>query len=199
MTSPVRPPHADQASFDNADRWIEDVHQGRGEEVVIALVGNKLDLAGERWFPLTQSGQRERWHREGPQPQRDVRGDQREDKARHRQPVRPAHRSHRRRRRRRGRHRHAAARGERYARLTRYAAPRWRAAREKQRRGEAGRRQEEVLRQGINCFNLLINTNRHLDALSVDDDRTVLVEFLAGDPHGLEGREGRQHGATDPD
>ena len=40
----------DQTSFDNADKWILDVHEGRGEEVVIALVGNKSDLANERFY-----------------------------------------------------------------------------------------------------------------------------------------------------
>jgi Ras-related protein Rab-6A len=38
----------DQASFDNADRWIKDVHDGRGEDVIIALVGNKIDMVNER-------------------------------------------------------------------------------------------------------------------------------------------------------
>lgn len=35
-------------SFEAVDRWIEDVHRERGEDVLIALVGNKSDLAEQR-------------------------------------------------------------------------------------------------------------------------------------------------------
>merc|ERR1711878_168214 len=38
-----------------------------------------------------------------------------------------------------------------------------------------------------------------LEALPVDDGGTGLVVLLLGDPHGLEGGEGGQDGATDPD
>ena len=40
---------------------------------------------------------------------------------------------------------------------------------------------------------------KHLEALSVDDGWTGFVVFGLGDPHGLEGREGGEDGATDPD
>lgn len=35
-------------SFDNSSKWIEDVRGSRGEDVVMALVGNKADLEDER-------------------------------------------------------------------------------------------------------------------------------------------------------
>ncbi len=35
-------------SFEAVDRWIEDVHRERGEDVLIALVGNKGDLVEAR-------------------------------------------------------------------------------------------------------------------------------------------------------
>merc|ERR1719486_719750 len=38
-----------------------------------------------------------------------------------------------------------------------------------------------------------------LEALPVDDGWAALIVFLLGDPHLLEGGEGRQDGATDPD
>merc|ERR1719468_1412379 len=40
---------------------------------------------------------------------------------------------------------------------------------------------------------------KYLEALAVDNGRAALVVFLLGDPHLLEGREGGQDGATDPD
>merc|ERR1712055_6638 len=41
---------------------------------------------------------------------------------------------------------------------------------------------------------------RHfLEALAVDNSGAGLVEFLLGDPHLLEGGEGSQDGASDPD
>merc|ERR1712028_146942 len=39
----------------------------------------------------------------------------------------------------------------------------------------------------------------HLEALAVDDGRARLVVLLLGDPHLLEGREGGEDGAADPD
>jgi len=38
-----------------------------------------------------------------------------------------------------------------------------------------------------------------LEALAVNNGRTSLVVLLLGDPHGLEGLEGRENGTTDPD
>ena len=38
-----------------------------------------------------------------------------------------------------------------------------------------------------------------LEALPVDDGRSGLIVFLFADPHGLEGGQGSQDGATDPD
>eukprot|EP00960_Hanusia_phi_P043106 755866-Hanusia_phi.AAC.5 len=35
-------------SFDNAGKWIDEVRQERGEDVILALVGNKTDLAEKR-------------------------------------------------------------------------------------------------------------------------------------------------------
>lgn len=35
-------------TFDAIDHWIDDVHRERGEDVLIALVGNKSDLADAR-------------------------------------------------------------------------------------------------------------------------------------------------------
>jgi len=40
---------------------------------------------------------------------------------------------------------------------------------------------------------------RNLEAFSVDNARAGLVVLLLGDPHLLEGGEGGQDGATDPD
>lgn len=35
-------------SFDNLDKWIKDVKLERGDDVIIVLVGNKLDLASDK-------------------------------------------------------------------------------------------------------------------------------------------------------
>ena len=43
------------------------------------------------------------------------------------------------------------------------------------------------------------NTKLSLEALPVDNGGTALVVLLLGDPHLLEGGEGSQDGATDPD
>jgi len=40
---------------------------------------------------------------------------------------------------------------------------------------------------------------RTLETLAVDDGRTAFIVLLFGDPHLLEGGEGGQDGATDPD
>merc|ERR1719223_1991796 len=42
-------------------------------------------------------------------------------------------------------------------------------------------------------------TNNSLEALAVDNGGSALVVLLLGDPHLLEGRQGRKDGATDPD
>jgi Ras-related protein Rab-6A len=38
----------DQTSFFSVKKWIEDVKNIRGEDVIIMLVGNKIDLAEKR-------------------------------------------------------------------------------------------------------------------------------------------------------
>jgi Ras-related protein Rab-6A len=38
----------DRASFLNTTKWIEDVRNERGNDVIIALVGNKTDLTEKR-------------------------------------------------------------------------------------------------------------------------------------------------------
>ena len=45
-----------KASFANCDKWIEDVRNERGGEVVIMLVGNKTDLSDKRQVP-TEEGE----------------------------------------------------------------------------------------------------------------------------------------------
>ena len=37
-----------QSSFESCERWIRDVREERGNEVVIFLVGNKLDQSEKR-------------------------------------------------------------------------------------------------------------------------------------------------------
>ena len=37
-----------KASFESVDHWVEGVHRERGEDVIIALVGNKNDLIDSR-------------------------------------------------------------------------------------------------------------------------------------------------------
>lgn len=39
---------ADRASFLNTSKWIEDVRNERGNDVIIMLVGNKTDLSDRR-------------------------------------------------------------------------------------------------------------------------------------------------------
>ncbi|KAG8457900.1 hypothetical protein KFE25_011966 [Diacronema lutheri] len=46
-----------KASFDGTAKWIEDVRAERGDDVVIALVGNKTDLADEKRQVSTQEGE----------------------------------------------------------------------------------------------------------------------------------------------
>lgn len=40
----------DRLSFEGVNRWIEDVRNERGEDVIIMLVGNKTDLAEKRFL-----------------------------------------------------------------------------------------------------------------------------------------------------
>ena len=39
---------ANRQSFENVNKWIDDVRQERGENVILAIVGNKTDLVEER-------------------------------------------------------------------------------------------------------------------------------------------------------
>lgn len=51
---PITQPHihpttaTDRASFLNTSKWIEDVRNERGNDVIIMLVGNKTDLSDRR-------------------------------------------------------------------------------------------------------------------------------------------------------
>lgn len=38
----------ERQTFDEANNWIGDVRKERGDEVVMVLVGNKIDLESER-------------------------------------------------------------------------------------------------------------------------------------------------------
>merc|ERR1712200_285338 len=55
----------------------------------------------------------------------------------------------------------------------------------------------------VYCFPLLLveacKVSVRLEALAVDDGGAALVVLLLGDPHPLEGGEGSQDGASDPD
>jgi GTPase SAR1 family protein len=48
----VVPCPADRASFLNTSKWIEDVRNERGNDVIIMLVGNKTDLSDRRSVPV---------------------------------------------------------------------------------------------------------------------------------------------------
>eukprot|EP01035_Chromulina_nebulosa_P017707 gene17707-23299_t len=43
-----------RASFLNTSKWIEDVRNERGNDVILALVGNKTDLAERRQVPVEE-------------------------------------------------------------------------------------------------------------------------------------------------
>ena len=47
----------DRASFNNTKQWIQDVKEERRSDVIIALVGNKIDLSGARQV-TKEDGQR---------------------------------------------------------------------------------------------------------------------------------------------
>jgi len=55
---------ANRASFLNSTKWIDDVRAERGNDVVIALVGNKTDLGNEKRQVSTEEGE-ERAKRDG--------------------------------------------------------------------------------------------------------------------------------------
>lgn len=40
----------DRKSFENVQRWVDDVHAQRGNDVLIVIVGNKSDMEEERFF-----------------------------------------------------------------------------------------------------------------------------------------------------
>lgn len=42
----------DRQSFTNTSRWIQEVRQERGEDVIIVLVGNKTDLVDKRYISI---------------------------------------------------------------------------------------------------------------------------------------------------
>ncbi|CAK92900.1 unnamed protein product (macronuclear) [Paramecium tetraurelia] len=44
-----------EKSFQNLPRWIEDVKEERGDEVLIYILGNKIDLENERQIPTKQA------------------------------------------------------------------------------------------------------------------------------------------------
>lgn len=39
---------ADRTSFNNTTKWVDDVRNERGQDVIIVLVGNKTDLNDKR-------------------------------------------------------------------------------------------------------------------------------------------------------
>jgi Ras-related protein Rab-6A len=49
-----------KASFANTAKWIEDVREERGEDVVIMLVGNKTDLEEQRAVPQEEADEKSR-------------------------------------------------------------------------------------------------------------------------------------------
>eukprot|EP00294_Goniomonas_avonlea_P009175 CAMPEP_0114565172 /NCGR_PEP_ID=MMETSP0114-20121206/14152_1 /TAXON_ID=31324 /ORGANISM="Goniomonas sp, Strain m" /LENGTH=216 /DNA_ID=CAMNT_0001751369 /DNA_START=19 /DNA_END=669 /DNA_ORIENTATION=- len=51
-----------RASFDNCAKWIEEVRQERGEDVIMALVGNKTDLAEKRQVSIEEGEEKARRH-----------------------------------------------------------------------------------------------------------------------------------------
>jgi len=51
-----------KTSFENTKRWIDDVRAERGDDVVLALVGNKTDLAEERQVTTEEGEARAKEH-----------------------------------------------------------------------------------------------------------------------------------------
>ena len=48
----------DRASFLNTSKWIEDVRNERGNDVIIVLVGNKTDLSDKRQVSVEEGEDR---------------------------------------------------------------------------------------------------------------------------------------------
>ena len=48
LTLPI--PCTGHDTFKQVDKWVEDVRQERGNDVIIMLVGNKTDLTDKRYF-----------------------------------------------------------------------------------------------------------------------------------------------------
>ena len=42
----------DRVSFNNTTKWVDDVRNERGQDVIIVLVGNKTDLNDKRYTPF---------------------------------------------------------------------------------------------------------------------------------------------------
>ena len=51
---PSTPTHADANSFQQVNKWIEDVRAERGNDVIIMLVGNKTDLQDKRQVSMEE-------------------------------------------------------------------------------------------------------------------------------------------------
>ena len=49
---------SDRASFLNTSKWIEDVRNERGNDVIIVLVGNKTDLSDKRQVSVEEGEDR---------------------------------------------------------------------------------------------------------------------------------------------
>lgn len=47
-----------RASYDNVGKWIEDVRAERGEDVILMLVGNKIDLAEKRMVSSEEAAEK---------------------------------------------------------------------------------------------------------------------------------------------
>jgi Ras-related protein Rab-6A len=50
--------YVDRASFLNTSKWIEDVRNERGNDVIIVLVGNKTDLSDKRQVSVEEGEDR---------------------------------------------------------------------------------------------------------------------------------------------
>jgi len=46
----------DRVSFNNTTKWVDDVRNERGQDVIIVLVGNKTDLNDKRYVLDTVHG-----------------------------------------------------------------------------------------------------------------------------------------------
>jgi len=46
-------PLTGRVSFQNTNKWVEDVRNERGQDVIIVLVGNKTDLNDKRYVEPT--------------------------------------------------------------------------------------------------------------------------------------------------